>query len=254
MKLVQAIVSLSLLLIASLVGAFGHIGAGQTSATSLPVDWRKAVKDEAPLPKDAREASIREARAKVFDDKTGIKRPLDVDHADSEKAGRGMFMDFLPMPPFPAAMSDAVFVGQVTGDFQPFLSEDHTTVFTELRVRVEKVYKDTYSAAKTNGLITIPELGGTLRLKTGWVVSDFAPKTQNRLELGHRYLIFAIYVPAQQHFGIVKLWELVDGHARPLANSDVADAAKKKTPYAGMNENDFLAAAQKLMFRAEKHQ
>jgi hypothetical protein len=159
-------------------------------------------------------------------------------------------MDYVRTPPFPANLSDAVIVGEVIS-FQPFLSSDRTTIFTELRLRVDRVYKDTLSAAKLNGAIAVPELGGTLRFKTGRVVNYFAPKTETDLEINHRYLVFATYSRATEWFGIVKLWDLTDGHARPMAPSDISDAKKGRAFYAGLDESVFLAIVQKHIVSSE---
>lgn len=185
--------------------------------------------------------------------KTGTKRQLGVDFPGADRIGYGMAIDPMRISTFPINLSDAVFVGQVR-DFQPLLSSDETSVFTELKVDVENVYRDTFSATPLNGTVTILELGGTLRLKTGRIVSSFAPKTETDLEIGHRYLIFATYEPDKRCLGVIKLSEVTSGHARPMARSDISDAENKTTSYASMGEAEFLATAQKVMFSAQRSQ
>jgi hypothetical protein len=194
-----------------------------------------------PEPASDSERATRQARSARFDDRSGTRQPLD--SPDAPEVHEGMSIYYAKIDPLPASLSDAVVVGTVVR-FQPFFSSDRTSIYTELTVRVEKVFKDPADAVRRR--IVIDELGGAIRLPDGRVARKISAPLDSQIDVGHRYVLFLRNVGGTDGFSVVKAWELRNGRARPVAKSDLnKEALETTTPkYAGMSEADFLGAVQ----------
>jgi hypothetical protein len=131
-------------------------------------------------------------------------------------------------------------------EFQPYLSSDRTSIYTELTVTVERIFKD--SEQIVGNRLIILNLGGAIKLSDGRVVRQFVIPTENHIKVGRRYVLFLNYYPKTASFAIVKAWQLDEGRAVPLAYSDIKEASQasqaQSSKYAGMTEAEFLAAVQ----------
>lgn len=145
--------------------------------------------------------------------------------------------------PLPAAMSAAVVVATIT-DYQPFLSEDHTAIYTELYANVEQVFKDTTKSLTPGSTLTLIKSGGALRLPGGRVIKDLGINGNNFVDVKKRYVLFLTYDLATHAFEILKPWQLIDGRVTPLAVDDRNEVQSGRSRYAEMTESAFLAAVQ----------
>ena len=220
---------------------------------AVPKNWRNTVYDMAPEPTDEKERAHRHARGALFDDPTGKKRRLDLESTEDGKTSYGRSAGFpLKISPLPASDSDTVIVGHVVS-FQPYLSNDRTSIYHELAVRVEQVLKDNSSLAKENGSVVILGEGGALRLPNGKVAKQFVPPpVENDIRVGGRYVLFLLYKQEAEAFFVWKVWELRAGHAIPMARSDVREAETGSSPYAGMDEAAFLNAVRNSVLNSAK--
>ena len=112
----------------------------------------------------------------------------------------------------PASDSAVVATGKVV-KVQPYLSADHSRIYTELTVQVDEVLKrdgdNRLSAVHT---VVIDRLGGALKLKTGRVVrDDIQIDNLGRPNLGKRYVFFVRRVNDGSDVSLIKSYELVDG-------------------------------------------
>lgn len=205
----------------------------------VPKNWKNTVFDIAPELTDEKDRALRHARGALFDDPTGRKRPLDT--PKDARTGHGSSAGFpLRIPALPASETDTVLVGEVVS-FQPYFSNDRTSIYHELTVRIEQVLKDGSSIAKENGSIVIFGEGGALRLPNGKVAKQFVPPpVENDIRVGGRYVLFLLYRREVEAFLVWKPWELRTGHAIPMARSDIRDAETGSSPYGGMNGAAFL--------------
>jgi hypothetical protein len=209
-----------------------------TSQQVESVDWSEAVSEMTPNPTDAHELDLRRSRNLSFNGTTGLRKPLDLETPDSNQ-GYGMSTYHAKLPTFPVSGSDAIVVGQVIG-YQPFLSADRTTIYTELDVKVESVFKDNSSVLQSGADITIPRLGGAVRLPNRQVVKYFVPKEEKLLEVGRRYVLFLNRDEKNRWFGIVKVWGLQDGRVIAVGQTDISDVAQGVSKYHGISEPQFL--------------
>jgi hypothetical protein len=197
-------------------------------------------------PLDDADRALRHERSAAFDDKLGMKPSLDEE--PDPQVGHGIHIYHTKIDLLPYSLSDAVVVGTVT-DFQPYFSNDRTAIYTELRVQVEKVFKDKVQAV--NHKIAIDQLGGAIRLSNGRVASHISAPLDSEIDVGKRYVLFLAYSDATKTFSVVKAWELRRGRAQPVAKTDLTrDNLHGTEKYSGMPEADFLNAVQESSTRS----
>ncbi len=216
--------------------------APQATATpDRPTNWRTAVSEMPPEPPDDADRALRHERNAVFDDQSRMKPSLDEE--PDPHVGHGMSIYHTRIDLLPSSLSDAVVVGTVIA-FQPYFSNDRTTIYTELRVQVEKVLKD--KAHAVGDQVAIDELGGAIRLPSGRVASHISAPLDSEIDVAKRYVLFLAYSDVTKTFSVVKAWELRGGRAQPVAKSDLtSDNLHDTQRYSGMPEADFLIAVQR---------
>ena len=217
----------------------GRAQPGQHQQTER--NWKLTPHDPTPEPTNERERARRHARGAMFDDPTHTKRRLDMRDPEEGRTSYGSSAGFpLRISPLPVADSDTVVIGEVVS-FQPYFSNDKTSIYHELTIRIEQILKDNSSIAKENGSIVIIGRGGALRLPNGKVAQQFVPPpVENDIRVGERYVLFLLYRREAEAFLVWKPWGLRTGHAIPMARSDIRDAEIGSSPYAGMSEAAFL--------------
>jgi hypothetical protein len=193
--------------------------SGSDSQGGKKPDWVNTVAEVAPDPTDASALALRKIRSSAFDDRTGSKRTLD---AADDGHGYGMAVDYVRIPPLPVSESQIVLIGHVTA----------------------------LSGASS---ITLPQLGGALRLPSGKVIKQFVPADEKLLDVGARYVLFLDYDAKHDWFGVVKAWELQNGRAKARAQTDVKDAAQGISRYDGMDESQFLLEVQSAVNGIPSH-
>jgi hypothetical protein len=165
-----------------------------------------------------------------------------MDSVSSNTANReGRFPPyFVRTPAIPIQESDAVIVGTVKS-VQPYLSNDHTHLYTEFSIAVDQTIKDIPNRAEPGEVIPVVVRGGKMRLQDGRVIEE-KPFTNFTIAVGSRYVFFLRYNNTGQHFAIAKSWELKNGAVIPTAHEDQMDARQGKREYVSMTEQSFIQA------------
>ncbi len=228
----------------SLIGAsFFSTAQSQTANASTTKAWKTVVVDADKSDVEGTKDTIRLSRGARFDDKDAPnKRPLDSpDSSPSTEVRSNLPPYWVRIPAIPVEESDTVFVGKIVS-FQPYFSNDHTHLYTEISLGVETLLKDRTQKAQEGRSVPVLLRGGRLRLPGGRIIEDdFAP-TSFRLEQNCRYVLFLRYVPNGDFFQAVKSWELHNSSVVPTANEDIVDAKTGKSSYAAMSEAEFIRA------------
>lgn len=202
------------------------------------VKWQSTPVPQASETNDPVEKKLRQKRNARFNDKTGMRPRLDVPQPDATRGYGSAPPYFVEIPPLPFPESHTVIVGEVVA-FQPYFSEDRTSIYTELQLKVEKIIKAD-RPLEIGQLIPIPHLGGTLILPSGKVATYHSGPHEKTLEIHERYVLFLQFDQATSQYSVVKVWEIKEGKIAPRAVSDVRAARGGKSPYAGMPESEFL--------------
>jgi hypothetical protein len=117
------------------------------------------------------------------------------------------------LPALPAALSDSVVLGEVTGA-EAHLSNDKSGVYSEFTVLVQEVLKDNRSTPVFPGdVITTERRGGRVRVPSGRIIR-YGIAGQDMPRQGQRYLFFL--KTNEQQYSIVTAYQLVSGRVRPL--------------------------------------
>jgi len=203
--------------------------------------WENTPTNEATaLPVSPREKVLRQNRSDSFNNTLGIAPRLE----DIAKNGGGVgrSVDGLYVPPFPD--SAAVVIGSVLSA-QSHLSTDHTAIYTELKVQIEKILKDNTASLVPEGSAYILERGGSVNLN-GHILHYPASDGLDLIDVGKRYMLFLYTKPAVlESFGVRKAWLLDQNHPQPAGayragGDDVA-------PYVTMTESEFTSYVERAI-------
>ena len=157
-----------------------------------------------------------------------------------------------PEPALPAALSDAVIIGEVT-DARSYLSPDKTDLYSEFTVRVDTLLKNTAPTPLFPGA-TVAALrsGGGVRFPSGKVV-ERAAHGKAYPQSGRRYVLFLKYLADGQGFNIVTGYELRGGRVVPLDGADkggmVVDEYAAYQKFKGEEETAFLGQVREAIAR-----
>lgn len=157
-----------------------------------------------------------------------------------------------PEQALPAALSDAVVVGEVA-DARSYLTPDRTNIYSEFTVRVEALLKNTaptplYPGATAAALRD----GGGVRFPSGKVVRR-AAHGKSYPQAGRRYVFFLKHLGDGQGFDIVTAYELRAGRVFPLDGADaeggVVEEYAAHQKFKGEEEGAFLALVREAITR-----
>lgn len=208
--------------------------------------WENVPSDEAATqPVTEADKALLQARSDAFNTKIGHPPRLEDVHqtvpAGGHPAGVGGSTDHGYVPPLPVN-STAVVVAKVLSA-QSHLSTDHTTIYTELKLQIQKLIKDSTGSLAENGSLDVLETGGTVRLN-GQVLHYPLTSDSGLLDIGNRYLLFLYSKPSLLHaFGVSKAWSLNLGHPQP-ASAYRANDLDNVARYTAMNESEFISYVQ----------
>lgn len=154
---------------------------------------------------------VRDARNRFFDDPSG--RPL-VPHDPKVMPlfGSGGADHWETRDPIPTDRSDVVVVATAQS-FQPYISADNSTVYSELTAAPDEVLKDKRNVIRHGQSFIILQRGGTVQLSEGRIVESAPYGGSNPIRLMTRYLLFLRYHPEEQAFTVIRSWDL--SRARP---------------------------------------
>jgi hypothetical protein len=183
------------------------------------------------------DSSERERRSAVFDDQTNNRPKLDAPQRTD--GGYSEFWDRAALAAFPVDTSDEVDLGSVS-NAQAFLSNDHTSIYTEFSISPERVLKGDSSTE-----YTILARGGSLFGPSGKILSYRGGSHNTEiLTVGARYVLFLQKVPGTQGYRAIKVWLLVNGHPKAVEPEDIKAAKSGIDKTSAMTEEAFVAAVQ----------
>lgn len=107
----------------------------------------------------------------------------------------------VPHSAFPVEVSSVVLVGTVT-EVEAVLSNDRTSVYTEITLQVEEILKDDSQQLTPGCSITVERQGGRVRFPSGHITTEHVVGT-GIPQRGKRYVLFLTRVPVDLyiHFG-----------------------------------------------------
>ena len=151
-----------------------------------------------------------------------------------------IFVDRRPVPRIPSRLSDLIAIGTVTA-FQPYLSQDRTSIYSELQFTPEQILKD--NGGGREHPIIILQGGGTLRFPDGRTESAGPAEGSSPIDAGKRYLLFLGFSPSTHAYSIVKAWDLSDQVPAELAPNGRPVKRKYPTDSYDVSSQDNLIAA-----------
>ena len=197
-----------------------------------------------PTPVDAAQQAIRQARSELFDNLfagTGVPMESRSPHAP----GPGGWVRKRDEQELPASLSTAIVVGTISGVLA-YQSNDHRAIYTETTIELEQVLSDEDGVASARRTAAIVQVGGSIVLPDGRVLSHSVQGRGAPLQNGGRYAFFLSYVKQAQCYKLTKAWGLLDGKASAVSPGDLSRARKGTSLYNGMSEAEFLRALQNL--------
>ena len=150
------------------------------------------------------------------------------------------------LPIIPAKESNLTVVAEVVR-MQPYLSKDHSRIYTEITVRPEEVIKSDQHL-ETSSAVVIDRVGGVLRTQSGQIVNDnIMIDGLGRTRIGGRYILFAKKIHNGRDLTLIRGYELRAGRVFRLEdNGNSGSALVSSTPGASdipSDEKSFLEAA-----------
>jgi len=178
-------------------------------------------------------------RGKYSDDLTGVVTTID-DTSGSYvygHSGSGEVSEELP-----TNISDAIVVAKFA-DYQTFISPKRKSVYTTIAFTVSQALKNPKSSPVSAGsTITIFYPGGTVRNKSGKVVSPRTDVMDYAVRPGRQYLLFLQYDIAGNFYTIFKSWEFTKGIAKPNSRTDRDRDLNHLSKVAGKDQATVLSA------------
>ena len=198
---------------------------GQNSSSSIPRKPSWAM-EQAKTTANVAQVSprIRSLRDKAFDDPDGVRTRLDVKTGVSARAS-GSFADRGPTDPLPLAASDDVVIARVTG-YQSFFSSDHTAIYTELYLNIEKVLKSRVADVAAGSVVTVLKSGGVLSYNGNLLKFPPTASSTEELDMGERYVLFLKSNTKLEAYDDLEAWRLDNDHAVPMDMTQRASSQK----------------------------
>lgn len=148
-----------------------------------------------------------------------ISDPADT---SAEKTGEDYIVEIndyaQPLDPFPVARSYAAVIGTVLSG-KAFVSKDHTYVYSDYQVRLDRVLKQALSAnLAVGGRIVVSRGGGTIHFPSGRI-RHYIRQNEGYPAVGSQYLFFLVkpdFPEPEFELFTGAVYELRDGKVRPL--------------------------------------
>jgi hypothetical protein len=196
-----------------------------------------------PRPTDTFQQQLRRSRGALFDDTFGgngtsaAAKPLE---ANDPRAPAPVTISHVrPVGELPSAFSDAIIVGRLKA-IQAYQSNDHTAIYTENTIEVEQIPSQQGKHAVVGGTIVVVQVGGSIELSDGRVISHRSEALGQPFQQGERYAFFLTYVPSADCYRLTKAWWLNAGKAQAISNEDLALVANRASQYQGIPESTFI--------------
>lgn len=204
-----------------------------------------APKRLAPPPASASERAEREAIGKL---RSRGSPPLDKELPTAELV-LPSFYDRSLLPPLPFAESSIAILGTAT-DYQPFLSSDKGSIYTEITVKVEEVFQaDPGFSVSRGDSLTINRPDGSVQLPDGRIVTRVAKGLGTPLQPKCTYVLFLSRSPmVPPRYVVAVAWELRDGRVLP---ADVRCGPEEQAELTTLSAEQFLQRVRSESRRAK---
>ena len=158
----------------------------------------------------------------------GQSRDLSAASENKTQEHLHIFVDRRPVARIPSSMSDTIATGTVS-TFQPYLSQDHTNIYSELKFTPERIIKDANGIQQST--ITILQGGGTIKFTDGRTESAGPAVGSNPIDIGKRYLLFLNFSASTHSYRVVKAWDLssptpveLSPNGQPMKSRNINDS------------------------------
>jgi len=138
------------------------------------------------------------------------------------------------LTPLPIAQSDAVVLGRVL-DAQAYLSKDGTGVFSEFKIVIDRIFKD--STLRLNDSIITEREGGVVQFSSGRLL-PYRIFGQRLPRAGRQYVIFLKKNQQGEDYHIITGYEIHSGRVKAL------DEPSEFSVFEGMSKAQFLKLVQ----------
>jgi hypothetical protein len=202
-----------------------------------------------PRPTDTFQQQLRQSRGALFDDLFGgngtsaAAKPLETN--DPRAPAPVTISSVRPVGELPSAFSDAIIVGRLKA-IQAYQSNDHTAIYTENTIEVEQIPSQQGNHAVVGGKIEVVQVGGSIELAGGRVISHRSEGLGEPFRQGERYAFFLTYVPSADCYRLTKAWWLNAGKAQAISTEDLALVANRASQYQGISESTFIGTLNTL--------
>lgn len=200
-------VLLGTMLLATLI--YDRVGSSLAQQTDVQEREAKlpVVDFDAPESSDKEKREKRRKKGRKYD-----KADLPVNPSPAVRTTTSVSHWFYGMPSLPTVQSEVVVLGDVV-NANAYLSPDKTGVYSEYRVRVDRVFKTDDATVVPNQTIDTQRPGGRVRLSSG-LVQSYKVSNQGVPRVGSKYVLFLKRVEGD--FLILTGYELRQNKVKPL--------------------------------------
>ncbi len=239
--------------LAALIAVFFSFACAQTAPQQSQINQRARFANAAnkwmlePVDiesqKDTVDPQSRSLRDAFWDKCCGQQQPL----SSLQTSHLGHYHEgvMLPNTPELPVLRDGAWIIGKFESFHTYLTKSQRAIYTEVNVRVQKVFGQTGLARVSPGqLIDIGDFGGTITAPWGGKYTYEVEPMRYHFQPGHTYLMLIEYRPEGQLYVVGKRWELSNGVVEP-EGAEVNRARAGKSEIDGLNE----AALSEVMTR-----
>lgn len=199
-----------------------------------------------PAPQDSAQLQLRQARGALFDNLFGVTGDQVAPPIEARDAPPVMTSHQLgDMGELPGAFADTILIGLVVNS-QAFQSNNHTAIYTEATVAVQQVFSQQGAYAVAGGSIVFVQIGGSITLPGGRVLTHISMGLGNQFQQGERYAFFLTYVSKAQCYKLTKAWLLQGGEVVAVAADDLARVHNGTSQVNGIPETTLITILKSL--------
>jgi hypothetical protein len=127
-----------------------------------------------------------------------------------------------PAEALPVEESQTIVVGTIAS-FQPYLSNDRTFIFTDVRVCVDEFLK---AEGAPTPMLTFERAGGVLVLSDGQRLVVSGAGAIRGTRVGRRYVLFLGRQPSTDIYSLLQAYDVTDGRARGMERAGIASSVE----------------------------
>ena len=182
--------------------------------------------------------NVRKVRSDLFDSPESLRATApDLTRADSGGRGSGSSVGSSMPDSLPVNSSDAIITGTISKT-QPFLSTDHTWIYSELLLLPDDVIKDLSKNLIAGQSAIVLSAGGSIKFPDGRTATSVSKGESTPINVGTRYLLFLQYNGGAKAYTVSKAWDLsgeqpqeldLEGRPRRAMASDSSNTATRES-------------------------